>query len=142
MNNTSHKQLRVVMVVAAIVFLLSIAGTINHIVAVRAVLGFGVEIDGWSTLARSAILLLAVGISAGATLFFVTRGSVLAAYNSSGVFLAIMLFALLIKGGRIMETSALVLSLKGAWLVFLVLLLWHVVPNTSLKQNSAKDREG
>jgi hypothetical protein len=130
------------MVVAAIVFLLSIAGTINHIVVVREAVGSVPEIDGWSVFARSAILLLAEGVSAGATLFFITRGSVLAAYNSSGVFLAIMLFALLIIGGRIMEAPAWQLSLSGGWLVFLVWLLWRVAPNTSLNRNATRDREG
>jgi hypothetical protein len=141
-NTNGHKALKIVLVLSIIVLLLSVVGMVNYALALKASIIQDVEIGGWIVFLRSVVVLAVEGLSAGVALFFIIRGSVLAAHNSSGVFLVIMVMALLVKGARFMNAPTWQLFLGAAWLTFLAWLLWRIVPNTSLNQDAAKRRAG
>jgi len=141
-NTNGHKELRIVLVLSIIVVLLSVVGVVNHELALKAAITRNVEIGGWSEFLRSAVILSVEGLSAGGALFFIIRGSVLAAHNSSAVFLAVMVMALLLKGARFIDAPVWQVIFGAVWLGFLAWLLWRVVPNTSLNQDAAKRRTG
>lgn len=130
-NNTT---LKAVLVLAIVVLCLSAVGLALHIVALKQAMGLAVEIEGWHVLIIRAITLFCQLVVSIAAIYYIFRGTALAAHNYAGVFLTVMIVASLVAGFQtIVAVQTWQFIFGVTWLSLMAWLLWRVLPKTSIK---------